>query len=287
MTSDEILSNIKLRGAFPDDSYFTSAQMLTILNDEMDLTITPLMQSLHEDYYLQNKDYTITASGSYRLPSRCIGSNIRAVKLYDSASDSYTKLERLYEEDRSSGRSGYYLFRNSITLSSDYSSGTLRVTFFQAPNRLVLTASVATITSIDSATQVTVSALPSTIATNTVIDFVQADNPHDLLNYDVTVSSASGTTLTFASLPTGLAVGDYICVANESPVPVAPDIVHPVLSQAVLCILLSSKKDKALEAESVKLDRMKQTMTNLLAPRIESTDSHIRGQGLLSRMRWR
>lgn len=284
-TSDTLISNIKLKSGFSDDNYFTDPELLTILNDEMKLQITPLVMKLQEEFFLQTKDYTITDGGSYRLPKRCVGNKLRDVKLYDNGA--YTNLNRLFEEDRSSNLSGYYISRNSITLSDNITSGTLRITYFLAPSTLVLESAIAQILTIDSATQVTVSALPSTITTSTPVDFIQSESPNDQLALEQTITNISGTILTFSSLPDDLAVGDYICLSGESPVPVIPEDLIPVLVQAALVTCLSSKKDKSAEFELQKLEQMKQTMMDLLNPRVESGDIKIRGQGILSKLRGR
>jgi hypothetical protein len=97
------------------------------------------------------------------------------------------------------------------------------------------------------ATQVTVAALPSTIVNGSTVDFVQYKSPNDLLAFESTITGVAGTVLTFASLPNDLAVGDYICLANQSPVPLIPEELHPVLTQAAMVTCLASKKDKSQE----------------------------------------
>jgi hypothetical protein len=283
MTSDEIITAVLLKSGFPTDNYFSNAEMLILMNDEMKLVINPLVMKMQEEFFLQDKDYTISSGASYRLPKRTLGSKVRDVKLYDNGA--YVNLNRLYEEDRYKGLQGYYLNRNSLSLSSDITSGTLRVTYFLTPSQLVLASACAQIASIDSATQVTVSALPSTFSLTTPIDIVQAGGQYDLLEIDKTITGIAGTAITFADLPNDLAVGDYICLAGQSPVPVIPVDLHPLLVQAVLCTCLSSKKDKAYEAEMVKLKDQTKAMLEMLDPRVESGDTFIMGQGLLSRIR--
>jgi hypothetical protein len=235
---------------------------------------------LREDFLVQSVDYTISAGTTYRLPNRLVGNKLRDLKLYNNSN--YSDLNRLFEEDRQYKRTGYYLTGNKIELSEDITTGTLRLNYYLTPNSLVLTTSCAIISSIDSTTQVTVTALPSSIAVNSVVDFVQDAAPNDLLAFNQTVTGVAGTSLTFASLPTGLAVGDYVCIAGQSCVPLVPEELVSVLMQATLVSCLSSKKDKAVEFESKKLADMIAAMLDLLTPRSESNDVKMRGQGLLS-----
>ncbi len=283
MTSEEIIASVLLRSGFPTDNYFSNAEMLTIMNDETKLVINPLIMKLQEEFLLQTKDYTIVSGSSYRLPKRALGGKLRDVKIFDGTN--YQNLNRLFEEDRASNPVGYYLNRNSLELSGEFTAQTLRVTYYLAPSQLVLSSAVAVIASIDSATQVTVTALPTTISTNTQIDFVQSSGQYDLLAIDQTVSGVAGTSLTFASLPDGLAVGDHVCVAGQSAVPTIPVDLHPLLVQATLCTCLSSKKDKAIEIQGPKLKKLIETMEEMLQPRVDNGSIYLTGQGLLSAIR--
>lgn len=280
MLVDDILTAIKLKGGFPTDNYFTDAELLILLNDEQKTKALPLLMKLHEDFLVQNKDYTIAANTTYRLPARIVGNKMRDLKLYSNGS--YTDLNRIFEEDRSSKRTGYYLTGNKIELSEDITTGTLRLNYFLTPSSLVLSTSCAVVASIDSTTQVTVSALPSTIYTGSSVDFVQANSPNDLLAYDQTVVGVSGTSVTFSSLPDDLAVGDYLCVAGQTCVPGMPEEFVSLLIQATLVSCLSSKKDKSVEFEKKKLGEMSDALLDLLTPRSESNDIKLIGQGMLS-----
>jgi hypothetical protein len=280
MLVDDILTAIKLKGGFPTDNYFTDAELLILLNDEQRTKALPLLMKLHEDFLVQNKDYTIAANTTYRLPARIVGNKIRDLKLYTNSA--YTDLNRLFEEDRSTKRTGYYLMGNKIELSEDITTGTLRLNYFLTPSSLVLSTSCAVIASIDSTTQITVSSLPSAITTGSSVDFMQDSAPNDLLAYDQTVSNVSGTTLTFASLPDDLAVGDYVCVAGQTCIPGMPEEFVSLLMQATLVSCLSSKKDKSVEFEKKKLEEMTEALLDLLTPRSESNDIRIRGQGMLT-----
>lgn len=275
MNTTEIISALKIKGSFPtSDDLFSDADFLVLLNMCMNVEINPIMLKLNEEYLLQTKDFTITASETYRIPKRAI--SVRDLKLVDG-SGNLTDLNRNFEEDRAAAPTGYYVVRNSIELSADITSGSLRMKYFARPSKLVLTTSCGQITSIDTGTfQVVVSSAPATFINDAVIDMVQNNNPYDLLSMDQAITNVSGTTLTFASLPDDLAVGDWICVANESPVPMAPEELHTVLVQAALVDCLSSKKDKAFAEASEKLEMMKQTAVNMLDPRINNSSVKMR-----------
>jgi hypothetical protein len=283
MNTTELISALKICGSFPtSNDLFSTADFLTLFNMQMQSDITPMMLKLNEEFFLQSKDFTISQGSTYRIPRRAIGAKVRDLTMVDNAGN-VTPIIRLFEEDRPKALSGYYMLRNSIELSTDFTSNTLRMKIFGRPSTLVLTSACGQITSIDTGTnQVIVSSAPSTFATNTLVDFIQNNNPYDLLAMDVSISSVSGTTLTFSSLPDGLEVGDWIALATEAPVPMVPEEVHPVLIQSCLCRTLSSKKDKAYDQERVTLEKMVADAINMLDPRVANNSIKFRSGKLAS-----
>lgn len=283
MNTTELIGALKLHGSFPtSDDLFSELDILSLFNHQMSVEITPLMLRLNEEYFLAEKDFSIVQGSKYRIPSRAIGSQLRDLVILDSAGNP-TRINRLFEEDRPKGLSGYYVTRNSIELTNDFNYGSLRMKFFVRPAKLVLTTSCAQVTGFDvNALTVDVSGVPSTFANLIAIDFVQNNNPYDLLDMDAVVANISGTTLTFSSLPDGLAVGDWICLASQSPVPQVPEELHAVLVQSGLVKALSSKQDKKYQDELAALDRVMETAINMLDPRVKNSSSKMRSGKLLS-----
>lgn len=281
MNTTELISALKIHGSFPtSNDLFSAADFLVLFNHQLKVDITPLMMKLNEEFFLRNSDFTITQGSSYRIPQRAVGSQLRDLQVLDG-SGNRNSLIRLYEEDRPNNPSGYYVFRNSIELSNDFNTGTLRMVYFGRPSTLVATSACAQILSIDTATNtVVVSSVPTTFTNGTLVDLVQNNNPYDLIAIDQSVVGIAGTTLNFSSLPDGLAIGDWICLAGESPIPQVPDELHPLLVQSVLCKTLSAKKDKAYKEELETLERIKADAINMLNPRVANNSAKIR-TGLL------
>lgn len=282
-TTTSMIADIKLIGSFPTtDSLFSNANYLSILTREQLTTIVPLLNKVNEEYFITEKDYAVTANQtSYRIPARAVGSQLRDVQLVSSGGD-VTGLVRLYEDNREStsdGQQGYYIKGNNILLSPTPTTTTgdaLRLIYMRRPSTFVLPTACAEIASIDTGNnQVVVSSLPSTMTTSTLVDFIQAESPYDLLSMDAVISGVSGTTVTFSSLPTDLAVGDYLCLAGETCVPMIPEELVDVLVQSALCTCLSSKKDKSVELELQKLEQLKTTFIDMLTPRVKSDDKKI------------
>lgn len=283
MNTTELISALKIHGSFPtSNDLFSTSDFLVLFNHQLKIDITPLMLRLNEEYFLQSKDFTIAVGTNYRIPTRAVGAKIRDLKRVD-ASGNESPIDRLFEEDRGSGKSGYYMLRNSIELSSDITSGTLRMKYFARPSTLVATTACGQIESIDTnANEVVLTSVPATFATNIVADLVQNKNPYDLLAMDSVITGVSGTTLTFSDLPADLEIGDWVCLATESPVPMIPDELHPVLVQSALVKCLSSKKDKAWENEVGVLEANKEDATNMLDPRVGNNSTKMRSGKLLA-----
>lgn len=283
MLSTELINTLKIKGSFPtSDDLFSNADFLSLFNHQLKVDIVPLLIRLNEEFFLQYKDFSISLGAKYRIPKRAIGAKIRDLKIHDGGGN-VTNLDRLFEEDRGSNKSGYYLTRNSVELTDGFTSGTLRVSYFARPSTIVLPSACAQVLTIDTnLNQVVVASVPATFSTNTIVDFIQNNNPYDLLGMDFSITSVSGTTLAFSSLPDGLEQGDWISLACESPVAMIPEELQPVLIQSALVSALSSKKDKALEFEMQVLMQNKQDAINLLEPRVENNSSKIRSGRLLN-----
>lgn len=283
MNTTELITALKLRGSFPSSNeLFSNSDYLILFNNVMQTEITPTMLVLSEDYFLLTKDFTISQNASYRLPNRSIGAKLRDLQVQDG-SGNLSSLQRLYEEDRPNNLSGYYIVRNSIELSNGFTSGTLKMKYYARPNKLVLPTDCAQITSIDTVNNsVDVSTVPGTFTSSILCDFIQNNNPYDLLDYDNAIVGVSGTTVTMTSLPSGLEVGDWVCLANQTPVPMVPEEMHPILVQAGLVYALSSKKDKAVDYEAKVLERMKQEAVRILDPRVENNSVSFRSGRLLN-----
>jgi hypothetical protein len=283
MNTTELISAIKLHGSFPtSNDLFSSADFLSLFNHQMKVDLTPLMLKLNEEFFLQYKDFTIAAGSTYRIPRRAIGAKIRDLTMVDG-NGNVTAIGRLFEEDRPKSLSGYYMLRNSVELTSDFTANTLRMKYLARPSELVATSACGQISSINTGTnQVVVTSAPSTFAVGVECDLVQNNNPYDLLAMDSALTNVSGTTLTFSSLPTDLDEGDWVCLAGQAPVPMLPEELHPVLIQSALCKALSSKKDKVFEQEMAILEKIKDDAINMLDPRVENNSVKIRSGSLMN-----
>lgn len=274
-TTDFLIASIKRKAATPtSQSLFSESDFLAMANEEMDINLVPEILSVREEYFSAEQDVTVVAGQTlYPLPDRAIGQKLRDVQLISGTS--ITSLPRLYEEDRESTteqRSGFYLRNNSIILSPTptNSSDVLRLVHYRRPNRLVPLSEVGRIISIDRLNnQIEVATIPTTFTTDTLVDFIKAKNGFDWLAIDQSIVGVSGSTVTFSSLPSDLVVGDFMCLAEESPVPQIPSDLHPLLAQMVAVKCLESMGDDKVKVASQILEQMRTGLFKLISPRVD------------------
>jgi hypothetical protein len=276
-TSTETLASLKRRGMIPTSAQtLTTAEFYKIVDEETQTYIVPLLLETREEYLVAYTDVSVTASTtSVFIPERAIGGKLRDVSASDG-SNSYRSLTRFEPErvDSNStslgGLGGYYLEGNKIVFVGTPPSTTLRVTYYQRPNRVVATTAVGEVTAIAGNT-ITIAAAPSTFLTTVTYDFVKGKPGFDTLGKDFAVSAA-GTSMVFTStVPTDLAVGDYICLSQETPIPQIPVELHPLLAQRVAATVLQALGDpKAQGTYQVAAD-MEKRILKVLQPRTDGS----------------
>jgi hypothetical protein len=290
-TTTDLIAAVKSIASIPSSqNLFTTADFLRFANRAMRKKIIPLVMSTREEYWVASTDYAITADqANYAIPARAIGGKLRDIQWVDgSAMESLPRLEPENVSSTDIGREGFYLEANNVVLSPTPSEtdGTLRVKHFRRPNELVATTACAAIESINTATnQVVVSSVPSTFTNGLEVDFVKSEPGYEWHAIDQVITGISGTTITFASLPSNLAEGDYVCVAGQSPVPQIPEDLIPILEDEVaeMCMKAQGKNTKAFREE---LEMDKQESLKMLTPRVDGEPKKIVGsKTLLNRFR--
>lgn len=278
-TTANFLSSVERQSFSPANQATFSTSDILALGDEILLsTIIPELVGVREEYYVTYKDYTITANqAAYILPQRSMGMAAREVQIVDS-SGNVRNLPRISVDTlhiRGSGTAStpdaFYLRGDSIVLSPTPSStsNTLRVYYSSAPGALVETTACAVISAINTSTNViSVTTIPSTWVTGNSFDLIQATGSHSPLSIDNVSTSVSGTDITLPSLPTGLAVGDYVCLAGESCLIQLPNDVRPILATLVAAEMLISMNQPNGEKLLAKgMARLVQSL-KLITPRV-------------------
>lgn len=303
-TTTKLLADVRRSGMLPNTATVgtSDTDILAHADKEIQCRIVPLVMSVREEFCVRSKDTALVSGQSaYRIPSRAIGAKLRDVLL--AFSDGTTRnLARLspeeaqnYSPTSSPYPAGFYLEQNSVVLvPTPNSSGaaSLRLKYFVRPNALVATGY--TIGSIDTAlSKVLVTNGSGIFSTFSTVDIISAKSPFDSLAIDQTPTAAniSGADvyLTFASLPDGLALGDYVADAEQSAVPQVPLEFHNYLYQRTLCRVLQSIGDtEGLAAAERDAEKMREDALTLLANRVEGEPKKVVPSLLYNRRRsWR
>jgi len=283
-TSQNLIDTIKKKAFIPStQETFTDVDLLDLATDEMRDYILPKIKQTREEYFVTYRDYPVSSSvTSILAPDRAVGNAYRDIQLINGG-NSY-KLARLDIEDNiysttTGSLRGYYLEANKIILRGNL-TGTVRVYYLTRPGRLVLPASAAAVASITpgaTTTDIVVSSIPSAWTVSETVDIVRATSGFSTLGTDVAASIA-GTTITVANddVPDDLAVGDWICLADESPVPQVPPEWYSYLAQAVASQVLESLGDwEALERSNRKMKEQEKNALSLITARVQSQSKKI------------
>lgn len=241
---DSLLPTLRLLPLMPSvQALFNNADLVTILNFEMDSKIMPMIDNQAEEYgiYIYDIPYSNSVT-QYDLPSRALGGKLRSVSFVDPNGNE-VRIPRLRVEDIMSNVNatglainpalwGFYFQNNKIvTYLSSVNGGssafpTLRLRFIRQPSTLVLSSACGEVTSIVG-NVVTVDNVPTTFTTSSTYDLV-SNSPQMFVSLgdDLTVTAVTtgvAGTITFTNTPPStLHVGDWVCLAGQSPIPQIP-----------------------------------------------------------------
>ena len=272
---------------------FSDDNLLTILTFEMNSKIYPLIDNQSEEYFVVRDDIPYNPSQrTFPLPSRALGGKLRSLSFVDS-NDNEIRIPRLRPEDTMSNVNstglainpalwGFYLQNNDVVLFLGSIAGNtpaykfLRMRYIRQPNDLALVAACAQVVSI-SGNNVTVTNVPSTFSTAVSYDMISNVPNFNALQDDSVCTGISGLIMTFTTLPVdslgnvSLKVGDWICLAGQSPVaqvPFSPGYDLLLQLGAAKCLEIHGDVQGFNIAMSQAAD-MKNYLISVLTPRVD------------------
>lgn len=274
-TNSDLITVIKTKSAVPENNSDWSDQtILDLANEVVKDTLLPLIIKLREEYYVFPESVSVVSgTAKYRVNPRFIGSMYRDVQLVNGTQ--LISLPQISPEDVVSTATGtpsafYMQGANLCLYPTPNASFTLNNTGYIRPSKLTELANCAKISAIDTVTfQITVDAIPSTWTAGTVVDFVKGTPGYEILSIDSSIVLASGYTITFSSLPSGLAIGDYVAPFGTTPIPNIPDELQSVLAEFTVAKILKSmgQNDEANIANQT-ASSLLDNVTSMLKPRI-------------------
>lgn len=278
-TADRLLQGLKRRSIIPSSQpLFGNSDLLALADDVIRGKVVPLLIGIRQDFLVTTSlTPTVVNQAAYAIPYRAVGRTLRDLKMVDSGG-SVRDLALLAIEDehlfQAGGGSphGFYFKGDKVVLVPPPQSALTSLEFWWEcpPGRLVETSSASVVTGF-TATTVTVDQVPTSITTGTNVDFIAAKSGNAPMAIDKAVTNVAGLTYTFAAgaIPADLAVGDYISVAQTSPVIMIPDECYPMLETLVSQRILNALGDfEGAQALGKDVSEEEKAIKMLLEPRI-------------------
>lgn len=284
-TTTGLIASIKRRISLPDaQNLYSDDDLIGFMSEEMSSTIIPLIHSVQQEYWVTVQDIAMVQNKTnYTLPVRGITNGLRLATLVDNGGNEID-FPRIQPENVASTYnwlspystatvSGFYfeddhivIFPQSVVTNP---VSTVRFRYERSPNVLCATANAAQIISI-AGNIVTVNNIPATWTTSLTFDITKGSPAFPSKGDDLTISAINtiAETITFVSLPSTTAIGDWIAEAGESPIPQIPVQMFPYLAQAGAVKCLEGMSDlEPWKAAKAVMGIMKEDLLKLLQPR--------------------
>lgn len=306
-TSTGLISSIKRRISLPDaQNLYTPTELVAFMGDELSSTVEPLIHSVQQEYWVVRQDVPLIPNQTnYLLPVRGIINGLRLITLVDNADNEimFSRLQPEYVASAYNWLSPYttatlmgfvfeddhiVIFPKTVVQNPTMS---VRFRYERQPSQLCQTTEAAQILSI-LGNVVTVTPYPTdwTATANLLFDIIKG-TPNFISKGDdltITLFDPILMQLTFAALPATVVVGDWVSVANTSPIPQIPYQLFPYLAQAVAVKCLEGLADlEPLEQAQKKMGLMKEDLLKMLQPRdIGNVQTVVNRGGLFENGAW-
>lgn len=298
-TTADLLTDVRARVAAPAaNGLLTSAELLTLCDEEMRGEVAALLVSLRSEYWLRTYETSITANvASYRIPDRSLGMGLRDVTIYNSDGREWNAIQvpaehRYFYAGATWSPSGPFAFTLSdgelVLLPTPAAAGySLRLRYYATPSRLVPLESG---TAISAATALSLTVDDDTVGdiatAGTLFDVVRGAGMHEQLASDLlVVAYDSGTGVVDISSPgmsaeqvSSISVGaahagkriDYACNAGETVFPPIPEVLWPMLVSASARAYCEAIGDaRGMEVAGAMLDRRRRLALSMMQPRVD------------------
>jgi len=299
LTGNMMVNSVRKRTMTPDDtSIFTDTDILEILDEEMSAQVLNKLITLHGENLTISQDFPFSASQSYNIPYRAVGNKLRDVSLVSGGSVyelSQISIGELPDYSYSNGTSGsfdkFYVENNKIKLLQPTRSYTsIRIKYYLRPSYLTKTDEAGVVSSITSdtlagTTTLAMSSVGKRFVLTNKFDLVGHQSPNKIKAFDLTPTAlTTGTTGSIVFLTSDVSsfiddvqVGDYVTLAEETPVPNIPTEMHPLLAQAAAVQILESLSDTEALANALKrFDNMTAAVQELIDERVDLAPKKIK-----------
>ncbi len=275
-TTTDLVNDILMLGHVPTgNNTFTPAGLLRLATLELQLPVMKMILATRGGYYLTYTDYPVVADGLYVIPSGAVAGALANVELVVTPTIIPVSLieesEQYSTDTPSSTTYGFFMRGNYVQILPTPNVGVARLWFLKRTSDLVTVASCAQITAIDLMTStVTVSALPSSMLVDTVIDAVGDQPPFNILSTG-TITAINALDVTLDVVSPDLAVGDWLALSQQTCVPQIPVEFRLLLAQRVVVKIYELQGYlQKMQAAMKKLEEYEKATLNLISTRVQS-----------------
>ncbi len=266
----------------------TEARIIEFLDEDMRSTIVPLILAAKEEFYVQNYDQTLVAGTyNYFINARASFATWRDIVLVDPNGNEinmtelppeYVKISYPVGNNPPMYTFGFVMQNDKIilwppnmTIPTQY---TLRMKIKRRPNHLTPYLNCGQVTQIDTGTGVITLSVngDGTWTTSTTFDVIPNSPQFTSRADDKAITAVDNTlnTVTVATIPTGLVVGDWFCPATLSCIPQIPYDMFPLLiMRGVIRCLESLGDGQNLQVAERRYQDMAADFARTVSPRIE------------------
>jgi len=234
INSDDILRAVKRAVSVPaSQPLLTDADILGLADEVISSRIVSLIESFDTDFFLRRDIIAILPNQRlYDIPYRGMARGLRDLVILDT-NGNRRSLPLLALEDlpffiNSTYVAGFFFQGDQICLVPNVpefpTSVTMEMWWRLPPSKLMNVSDAGVVTNISYAQAgfdlVTLASIPTYCTTGALIDFVKKQSGSSVLEFDKTIASINGNTLSFVegTVPSFLSIGDYVCPPGLSPV---------------------------------------------------------------------
>lgn len=288
-TVDDIVSNIIASCRLPlSQITFTPQQIIAFLQDEQQATITSIIRSIREDFWLTLNDQQIqTNKYNYPMPARTVGGVLRNMVFVDMsgfeislphlspdqlATPSYFAFRPSWQGQ------GAFLQNDQVMLWPQTWSNTayqLRQKYERRPNSLTSVANCMQIMSVDlNANQIGFNGSPPSPIFNAgkLLDIISSTGQFVAQGEDLLISNLTGSVVTFdpsTPITSAVTTDSWACPAGLTCIPQVPAEMYPIYTaRGMLRIAAGLQNTNLFSVASKMSEDAAAKITTILTPRV-------------------
>lgn len=289
--ASNLVTDVRKLGGLPSSATLglADSDILEHADAVVSSLVVPMVMAASEEFYTATSDISLTAGQAiYRLPDRNVGGKLRDLSIIQGGL--IIKIPRVEPEDAAGWVTNaqgfpvafYLQAGNVVLLPAPTGQATMRLTYFVAPSRLTTDAtkfSAITGVTYSTNTVMTYSAGSDLFASSSTVDVVSKRSPYDTLGVALAKNtSGSNTVTTTGTTPATIAIGDYVCIPEYSPVVQAPAGCYNYLAtETARRVMMSVGNAGRVDMLSADVGRLRAEAQAMFAPRVDGAPKKVMG----------